>query len=409
MKRSSKCRLKVLASHPIQYFTPIYRLLAKHSQIDLEVLYFRDFGVKERFDKQFGQHIRWDTDQLSGYAHRFLWNASPITDTFNPLHAVNPGAFSSVLAGADAVWINGYMYPSNWLAMAAAGLRGTAVLARSEIRIDPSRAPSRIDPVRDRAIRWWVRRCDALLYIGKENRRAYLHYGAEMSRLFFSPYSVDVEAIEAARRGETDGIRSSWGISNNRIVVLFVGKLTSRKHPEAALELALVPELRDRIHVVIAGSGPLESSLRARAVSEEMDNVTFLGFVNQSELPRVYAAADLFVMPSEREPWGLVLNEAMAAGAVPIVSDAVGAAPDLITNESTGFIFPSGRWDVLRQLTIRIVGDAELRTFISENARVRAGAYTHQAASDGVVDALRALGRLPGTVAKREAVKSVEA
>lgn len=394
MKRSGTCRLKVLASHPIQYFTPIYRLLAAHPQIELQVLYCRDFGVREQFDKQFGQRIRWDTDQLSGYAHRFLWNASPITDPFNPLHAINPGAFTRVFTDTDAVWMNGYMYPSNWLAMAAAGLGGITVLMRSEMRLDPNRAPRRLDALRDRVIRWWVHRSDALLYIGKSNRQAYLYYGADPSRLFFSPYSVDVEAMDASRRRriENGGIPKTWRVPDGRLVLLFVGKLTPRKHPEAVLDLAGDCELRDRIHIVFAGSGPLEGSLRARAAREGLNNVTFLGFVNQSELPSVYAAADLFVMPSEREPWGLVLNEAMAAGVLPIVSDGVGAAPDLISDGETGFIFPSGNWDRLAQVVRRIVNDEVDRVRMARAARERAAQFSHTAAAQGVISALDNLG-----------------
>ena len=96
--------------------------MAARPEIDLEVFFCRDFGVRPRYDKQFAQTVQWDTDQLSGYRSRFLLNVSPITDTFNPLHAINPGAFMHMLRGFDAVWMNGYMYPSNWLAAAAAGL-----------------------------------------------------------------------------------------------------------------------------------------------------------------------------------------------------------------------------------------------------------------------------------------------
>ncbi len=394
MKRSSRCRLKVLASHPIQYFTPLYRLLAAHPQIDLEVLYYRDFGVTERFDKQFAQRIRWDTDQLSGYPHRFLWNLSPISDPFNPLHAINPGALTRVLTGTDAVWMNGYTYPSNWFAMIAARLRGAALLVRSELHIDPERVVHPLDPVRDRIIRWWVRRSDAILYIGKNNYLAYLHYGADPSRLFFSPYSVDVAAMASGRRRQADsgGVSALRHIPIDRLVVLFVGKLSPRKHPQAVLELANDPGLQDRIHVVIAGSGPLEASLRARVITEGITNVTLLGFINQSELPSVYSAADIFVMPSEREPWGLVLNEAMAAGVAPVVSHAVGAQADLISDEHTGFVFESGDWVKMRAAVRRLVDDDSLRGRIAAAARERAQLYSHESAARGVLNALSHLG-----------------
>jgi glycosyltransferase involved in cell wall biosynthesis len=394
---NARCRLLVLASHPIQYFTPLYKRLARHPELDLEVLYYRDFGVRARYDRQFGRRISWDTDQLGGYAHRFLRNFSPIRDTFNPLHAINPGAFGRVISGADAIWLNGYTYPSNWFAAVAARLRNASVLLRSELRVAADRVPRRVDPLRDAIIRLWVARSDALLYIGDANRRAYLHYGAAPEKLFFSPYSADVDALRQARArfaANARAGRTALRIPDDRVVLSFVGKLTQRKHPEAVLELAAMPTFGERLHVVFAGSGPLEAELKARATRDRLANVTFLGFVNQSALPDIYAASDLFVMPSEREPWGIVLNEAMAAGAVPVVSDAVGAAADLIENDVTGYAFASRDWDAMRSAVEILVHDSALRERLSRRAMARSAEYSHERAAAGVVDALRSLGHI---------------
>jgi glycosyltransferase involved in cell wall biosynthesis len=392
-----RCSLAVLASHPIQYFTPIYRSLAQHPDIDLEVMFYRDFGVRAQFDEQFGQQIAWDTDQLAGYRSRFLTNISPFTNTFNPLHAINPGAFTELLRGFDALWLNGYMYPSNWLAAAAARLSDTAILLRSELRLAPDRQARASDALRDHVIRTWVRTSDALLYIGEENRRAYLHYGARPGQLFFVPYSADAAVFRAARdRATRDpaAARARWGIPDGKVVLLFAGKLTPRKHPEAALELAADPQLSDRVHLVVAGSGPMEASLKAMVQGQCVENVSFLGFVNQSALPDVYGIADVFVMPSEREPWGIVVNEAMAAGVVPVVSDAVGAMADLVHQMETGIHFPSGDWKAMRDAVTLVVRDHDLRHAMAARAMERAAEYDHSAAASGVVNALSALGLL---------------
>ena len=92
MSRASSCRLAILASHPIQYFTPVYRRLARVPGLDVEVWYCRDFGARPRYDQQFDRIVQWDVDQLGGYRHKFLFNVSPISNTFNPLHAINPAA-----------------------------------------------------------------------------------------------------------------------------------------------------------------------------------------------------------------------------------------------------------------------------------------------------------------------------
>lgn len=400
MNHVGRCRLAVVASHPVQYFTPLYRRLAQQPGIDLQVFFCRDFGVRSRYDRQFARTIRWDMDQLSGYAHRFLTNVSPIRDPFNPLHAINPGVFAEVLRGFDALWVNGYMYPSNWLALAAAAARGTRLLMRSELWQLPRQRRTATQVVRDSVIRWWVRRADALLYIGQRNREAYLAYGALEEQLFFTPYSVDVDRLEAASRlgrSQRAALRSSLGIPPHAVVMLFVGKMTPRKHPEALIRLLEAPQAGPNVHVVFAGSGPLEADIRRELGPRYASRATFLGFVNQSALADVYAAADVFVMPSEGEPWGLVLNEAMAAGLPPVVSDAVGSVPDLITAGVTGYTFASGDWAQMATLASALATNPVLRAQIGTAAQARARAYSYEATVDGIVRALVGVGCSVGT------------
>jgi glycosyltransferase involved in cell wall biosynthesis len=394
--RDHPCRLAILASHPIQYFTPLYRRLASRPGIAVEVMYFRNFGVTAQYDRQFAREICWDTDQLSGYNYRFLRNLSPIHDTFNPLHAINPGAFTRLLTGYDALWVNGYMYPSNWLAVAAAKLSGIRVLFRSEFRLGLRVQQKWYDPVRERIVRWWIRRADALLYIGRQNREAYLSFGAATEQLFSAPYSVDTDVLAQAGHA-SEGTKNSWrrefGLPLDVPLILFAGKLTERKHPEALLHDSCIRAIRDqRAHIVYAGSGPVEASLRERAREAGMTNVSFLGFINQSALPRLYGLAEIFVLPSEAEPYGLALNEAMSAGAAPIATTEVGAVADLITDAETGYIIKPRDWDALGDRIADLLGDAELRRRIATAAMKRSNAYTFDVTVEGILSALAALG-----------------
>lgn len=386
------CRLAVLASHPIQYFTPVYRRLAATPGLEVEVWYCRDFGARPRFDRQFSRTFQWDTDQLGGYAYRFLRNVSPVADPFNPLHAINPGALTGMFRGFDALWVNGYLYPSNWLAALGAWLTGAKLLMRSELRVRGDSSTGLRSAVRKLLIRYWISRSDALLYIGEYNRQAYISLGACGRQLFFTPYSVDVESINAAMQAtgeERRRLRKRWSVPEDATVVLFVGKLIPRKHPEALLRIA---EKLPHVHVVFVGSGPLEPSLIAEAQRIRTSNISFLGFVNQSQLANVYALSDIFVLPSEREPWGLVLNEAMAAGLPSVVSSDVGAVPDLILHGETGFVFSTGDWDAMTTLVQQLGTDVELRRRIGTAACARSQLYSYDATADGVLDALRSLG-----------------
>ena len=177
-------------------------------------------------------------------------------------------------------------------------------------------------------------------------------------------------------------------------MILYVGKLTARKHPERLLDAAeWTGDCQG--HVMMVGSGPLDAPLKAEAAKRGLANITWLGFVNQSQLPSTYAAADIFVMPADREPWGLVLNEAMASGLAPIVSRDVGAAMDLIDHGRNGFSLESCSGKPLRDALLTLVRDPDLRRSFGEAARVRSFDFSYEATAGGVLHALTSLRLLP--------------
>jgi glycosyltransferase involved in cell wall biosynthesis len=118
---------------------------------------------------------------------------------------------------------------------------------------------------------------------------------------------------------------------------LFAAKLQPWKRP-ADVVMAM-DQLEHPANLVVIGDGPLRPEIEELASRRPW--MRTLGFVNQREIAEWYGAADLFVLPSDREPWGLAVNEAMAAGAVPIVSNTVGCAPDLVTPD-VGWAYAAG-------------------------------------------------------------------
>jgi glycosyltransferase involved in cell wall biosynthesis len=120
-----------------------------------------------------------------------------------------------------------------------------------------------------------------------------------------------------------------------------------------------------------------------------MANATLLGFRNQSELPAIYAAADVLVLPSDRqETWGLVINEAMAAGLPVIASDAVGCVPDLITPGVTGDRFPTGDVDALAAALRALIDDPTRGPRMAAGAVARISEYSAGRAAAGVMEAV---------------------
>ena len=163
-----------------------------------------------------------------------------------------------------------------------------------------------------------------------------------------------------------------------------------RKHP-ADLLLAAARVKSVPVEVTFAGAGDLEPELKEIARREGV-NASFTGFRNQSELPAVYAGADLLVLPSDGlETWGLVVNEAMACGLPAIVSDAVGCGPDLVETGKTGAIFPLGDVSALADAIETVLGldpEATRRHVIA-----RVDRYSPAACALGIVRAVATIGQ----------------
>ncbi len=374
-------KLGILTSHPIQYQAPWFRGLAK--QVELEVFFAHRQTATEQGKAGFGVAFDWDVDLLSGYKHTFLKNVSAkpgvnhffgcdtpeiaeiiggrrtvgISDTSpNPLperggegeQTRHPDRVARGPSAKrfDAFIVTGWYLKSFWQAVRACRRNKIPVLVRGDSQLLTPR--SRLKTLAKELIyRWLLRQFDGFLFVGQRNREYLRHYGVPEKKLFFAPHFVDNDwfkgKAETARKLKAE-IRKHWGAGENDFVALFVGKFIPKKRPADLLRaLATLNHQPSTINCfgVFVGSGELEQELRELAARENL-RVHFAGFNNQSELPAIYASADVLVLPSESETWGLVLNEAMACGLPAIVSDAVGCVPDLIEEGKTGFTYRTG-------------------------------------------------------------------
>ncbi len=399
--RRDPVRLAHIVSHPIQYFAPLYRELADRAEVDLTVYFCSDRTAGAFQDPGFGRVVQWDTPLLEGYRWRILPSArgAPIPHGF--AWRPNIDVVREVASGAyDALWVHGYMHATTWLAVAAARARGMTVLLRDEQTLLDRRPAHRV-ALKEGPLRALFASC-AGLYIGEQNRRYLLRYGMPERRLFFAPYCVDnafFRREERTLRPKRDEIRRSLGVEDDAPVVLFTGKLIEKKQPLRLIEAFGRVRRTRPCWLLVAGDGPLRAIAETLARENGIPGVRFLGFLNQSELPRAYVAADLFVLPSSRqETWGLVVNEAMNFGLPLVVSDRVGCAADLVEEGRNGFIVPHTSTDALAEAIARLVDDADLRQRFGRRSRARVGLYSVERAADGIVEACLMRGVRAGPV-----------
>jgi len=374
-------RLAIVVSHPIQYYAPLFREMA--GRLDLKVYFAQQVTAAQQGAAGFGGAFDWDVDLLSGYDSAFLENVSRRSGPSRFDGADTPGIGQRLAEGKfDAVLVFGWYLKSFVQAIRAARRLDLPVMVRGDSQLGPPGVKALAKAAAYPAL---LRVFDAALYVGARSRAFYQHYRYPADRLFHSPHCVDTEWFAAratADRGHV--LRGRLGIGREDKVVLFAGKLVPFKRPLDVLDAW--PLTAARPHVLVAGSGELEEPLSARAAAVGAP-LHRLGFLNQTEMPAAYAAADLLVLPSTaRETWGLVANEALACGVPLVVSDAAGCAPDLAGDGVAGRIVPVG--DV-RALALAI--DEVLRSPPAHGAvAARSRAHSLAAAADGIEAGLAA-------------------
>jgi glycosyltransferase involved in cell wall biosynthesis len=228
-----------------------------------------------------------------------------------------------------------------------------------------------------------VRGAAGALPIGERNAAFYHRYGRRVPQ-YLAPYSVDNERFrtlaDAARLTRARRL-ADLGLDPARPTVIFAGKLIAHKRPLDLIRA--VERCESPLNLLLLGDGPLRARVRDY---ETRLPVRCLGFVNQAELPSWYACGDIIALPSGHEPWGLVVNEGMACGLVPVVSDAAGCAADLVPG--VGEVFPSGDVGALAAALARVARDAGERR---ERVLDRLSGYTVARTAGGYERAALAL------------------
>jgi glycosyltransferase involved in cell wall biosynthesis len=389
---SRHTRIAVLNSHPIQYFAPLYAYLNAAPDLDVTALYLSDLSLRGGRDAEFGREVKWDVDLLSGYGSRYLGEASK-REPGGFWSLIAPQVWGEVRSGRyDVVWLHGHNYAANLIGLMAAKTAGLPVMMRGETHLGLPRYGIK-SALRRPLMGSLYRYCDRLLAIGSENAAFYQAMGVPSHKIFLVPYSVDNDRfIKSAKLTDDQKVevRKRYNVPVDRPLVLYAAKFTRRKRPADLLAAARrLKAISDRPYsLVLAGSGELEPQLRAFCAEHALDNVVFAGFINQSELPRLYGASDVFVLPSEQEPWGLAVNEAMCAGLPIVVSREVGCVTDLVQDGVNGYTPTAGDIEALATALHRLLEDENLRRRQGQASLMRIQQWGYSQCLSGIRAAL---------------------
>lgn len=187
-------------------------------------------------------------------------------------------------------------------------------------------------------------RCCAVLPCGTLGRDYFVKYGGDAARMFFFPYEPDYDLIRSLPAERVEQVRRRFGLRPDRRRIVFSGRLVRNKRPDLAVDaFAAIADRRPQWDLVVAGEGVLRKELEARVPAALKSRVVWTEFLaDPADVSAIYRLCDVLMLPSDYEPWALVVNEAAAADLAIVSSSVVGAAYELVRDGVNGAVFPPG-------------------------------------------------------------------
>jgi len=359
-------RLAIVTTHPIQYYAPVFKLLAQ--KIDVIVFYTWGEASISKHDPGFGQTIKWDIDLLDGYSYTWVNNTStnPGSHHFNGI--VNPDLIDQLKSWQpDTLLVYGWAYKSH-LSVMRYFKNKIPVLFRGDSTLLDEK-PGFKNIIRYGYLKWVYKHIDYALYTGSNNKAYFKKYGLKENQLIFAPHAVDNDRFAVQRTNEALNLRRGFNISGDDLLLLFSGKFENKKDPALLLQ-AFVNLGIPTVHLLFVGNGVLEALLKQKAA--HYPGIHFMDFQNQSNMPVIYQACDIFCLPSKGpgETWGLSVNEAMACGKAILVSDKAGCAIDLVKPGINGYIHSAASFtDLYKKLVLMVNEGKEGLSIMGENSK----------------------------------------
>lgn len=369
-------RLVILTEIIAPYRIPVFNALATRADIDLHVVFLSRTDASTRQWRIYENEIRFSYEVLPCWRRRIgKYNLLLNANVNGALHAAAP----------EVVICGGYNYFASWQAMNWAKRNAVPFLLWSESTASDSRHELF-------AVEWlkqkFLSNCDGFIVPGRSAQEYLQPFVNGSRRTFLARNAVDIDlfATKCARvQQSADRLRAELALPARYF--LFVGRLVNSKGVFDLVRAyaALPAVLRSQVSLVFAGAGPMRAELEASAREIYPGTVHFAGFIQRDDLASYYALAECLVMPTHTDPWGLVVNEAMACGLPVICTNVAGCAADLI--QQNGILVRPGDVMQLAQAMQRLASDAELRRSMSQQSRDLIQYFSPEACAGGFAEA----------------------
>lgn len=369
-------RLVILTEIISPYRIPLFNTLAREPGVDLHVIFLAETDPSLRQWQVYKQEIKFSYQVLSSWRKR--------VGRYNLL--LNFGLNAALKSAApEVILCGGYNYLASWQSLWWARSRGIPFCLWSESNVQDMRhGYLPVELLKGE----FLKRCSGFVVPGSSGREYLRTHEIEDSRIFNAPNAVDNDlfrkAAEAARR-QADRLRTELSLPDRYFI--FAGRLVREKGVFDLLSAyaKLNGPTREQVGLVYVGNGAARRELEQRAAAIRPGMVTFAGFVQRDQLAAHYALAETLILPTYSDPWGLVVNEAMACRLPVVVSRVAGCAPDLVRENWNGLLISAGDVSSLAKSMETIAGNRELRASMGTNSEQLISSFSPAAWTRGIV------------------------
>ena len=342
LKSKKKVKIAIITNIPTPYRKKQWEYYSKCPSLDLTVFYCAN--------TEKGRHWKINSE---GNKEVFLKGLS-----YKSFH-FNPGVLKLIFQDFDVFFVGGYGYPS--LIMAIIALK---ILKKPWVMIIDGISPLKLNDrnfIVNNLKKFLIKGANAYFANGTVSQKYLKNYGILSKKIFNQYMTVDVDDFINKGKNSIDikkTVRKEYGIDNNSTVIIYVGRLIYNKGVQDLIEA--IKNLKNKGHDIvtfIVGEGDFKEELQIKSHDLESD-IIFTGHVDPDQIYKYYYASDIFVLPTYNDPWGLVVNEAMACGLPVIVTDAAGCQLDLLNNN--GYIIPKNDITKLIEAILKLM-DPKIR------------------------------------------------
>jgi len=374
-----KHRVAILTEIIAPYRIPVFNILAKDLDVELDVLFFAETESRRSWQIP-KEKIKFNYKVLKG----FIVGKSLHNDSI----FFNPSIVAELIKGKyDTIIVGGFHHPTIWLSFFYACITKKRFILHSESTLGDIRSSN---VVKNWLKKFFVKHCSGYIIPGMPQKRYLLSLGADNKKIWIAPNSVDSKLFKKAleeRKNNKENTKEAMGIKGD--VILYVGRMIHAKGVQDLIEaFAEIKKSFSDISLVLVGEGPDRRKYEEMCCQKSIEGVIFTGFIEQENLPKYYTIADVFIFPTHSDTWGMVINEAMLSDLPVICSKKAGAAEDLIKANKNGLIHEPGDIAGISCCVARLLGDKKLAEDMGRRSREVIASYSPEDMALGIRNAV---------------------